>query len=135
VLAADLLQVLVNKAARQGLLSAPIPQPIEDYRIVQYADDTLLIIQADASQLFCLKSLLGTFAYSTGLRVNYRKSSLIPINVTQEKAYWLARTFVCSISAMPFTYLGLPMGTTKSKMEDLTPMMDSVERRLSGIAT
>jgi hypothetical protein len=32
---------------------------------------------------------------------------------------------------MPFTYLGLPMGTTKPRMEDLTPMIDRVERRLS----
>ena len=36
---------------------------------------------------------------------------------------------------MPFTYLGLSMGTTKPKMDDLTPMMDRVERRLSGCAT
>jgi hypothetical protein len=85
VLVADLLQVLVNKSTRQSLLSTHSPQLTEDYPIVQYADDTLLIMQADARQLFFLRSLLGTFAESTGLRVNYQKSFLIPINVTQEK--------------------------------------------------
>jgi hypothetical protein len=85
VLVADLLQVLVNKSTRQSLLSTLSPQLTEDYPIVQYADDTLLIMQADARQLFFLRSLLGTFAESTGLRVNYQKSFLIPINVTQEK--------------------------------------------------
>jgi retron-type reverse transcriptase len=74
VLAAELLQILVNKAAAQGLLCAPIPQHDADYQIVQYADDTLLVMQADARQLFFLKALLNSFADSTGLKVNYSKS-------------------------------------------------------------
>jgi len=36
---------------------------------------------------------------------------------------------------VPFTYLGLPMGTTKPCIEDLTPIMDRVERRLSACST
>jgi hypothetical protein len=47
----------------------------------------------------------------------------------------LAGTFGCDIGSMPFTYLGLPMGTTKPRIEDLTPMMDRVERRLSACST
>ena len=47
----------------------------------------------------------------------------------------LAGTFGCDIGSMPFTYLGLPMGTTKPKIDDFTPMMDRVERRLSACST
>jgi hypothetical protein len=36
---------------------------------------------------------------------------------------------------MSFTYLGLPMGTTKPRMENLTPIMDRVERQLSACST
>jgi hypothetical protein len=50
------------------------------------------------------------------------------INITQEKLSHLAATFGCDVGSMPFTYLGLPMGTTKPKFEDLTLMMDRVER-------
>jgi hypothetical protein len=32
---------------------------------------------------------------------------------------------------MPFTYLGIPMGTTKPRMDDLTPLMDRIKRRLN----
>jgi len=60
---------------------------------------------------------------------------MVPINVQPDRMEILASAFGCAIGSMPFTYLGLPMGTTKPKMEDLTPMMDSVERRLSGCAT
>jgi hypothetical protein len=52
VIAAELLQVLVNKAGSQGLLRAPIPHDDHEFPIIQYADDTLLILQADANQLF-----------------------------------------------------------------------------------
>jgi hypothetical protein len=32
---------------------------------------------------------------------------------------------------MPFTYLGLPLGTTKPTVQDLSPLLDDVERRLN----
>jgi hypothetical protein len=61
-LAADLLQSIVNRAYQQGLFQLPIPnRDIEHFPIVQYADDTLLIMEADARQLFCLKALLHSF--------------------------------------------------------------------------
>jgi hypothetical protein len=60
---------------------------------------------------------------------------MYPINVSQDKLSHLAATFGCDVGVMPFTYLGLPMGTTKPRIEDLTPMMDRVERRLSACST
>lgn len=48
VLAAELLQILMNRAMGQGLLNPPLPQPGVDFSIVQYADDTLLFMEADA---------------------------------------------------------------------------------------
>jgi len=85
VLAAELLQYVINGLKERGILHLPIPQPTTDFPIVQYADGTLLIMQADARQLFCLKAILNTFASSTGLRVNFCKSSIVPINVSSER--------------------------------------------------
>lgn len=92
-------------------------------------------MQADARQLFFLKSLLHSFSKSTGLKVNYHKSHMYPINVTNEKMIHLAHTLGCDIGTMPFTYLGLPMGTTKPRIEDFTPMMDIIECRLFACST
>jgi hypothetical protein len=85
VLAADLLQHIINKAFMMNLLKAPLPQAHNDFPIVQYADDTLMIMEADSNQLLCLKALLNTFAESTGLHVNYSKSLTVPINVSEER--------------------------------------------------
>jgi hypothetical protein len=56
---------------------------------------------------------------------------MVPLNVPNAKLQALASVFGCQIASVPFTYLGLPMGTTKPQMADLTPLMDRVERRLN----
>jgi hypothetical protein len=110
ILAADLLQSIVNKARTEGILKLPIKVGyIQDFPIIQYTDDTLLIMEACPRQLLVLKSLLNTFASSTGLKVNYAKTSMVPINITPEKLQHLATTFQCQAGALPFTYLGLPL--------------------------
>jgi hypothetical protein len=78
---------------------------------------------------------LNSFAASTGLRVNFSKSSILPINVPPEKMAILAGTFGCQIGSLPFTYLGLPLGTTKPKKEDFAPLLDKVERKLTACSS
>jgi hypothetical protein len=34
---------------------------------------------------------------------------------------------------MPFTYLGLPLGTSKPSINEFSPLLTRIERRLSGI--
>ena len=50
-LAADLLQSIINKAKDQGLLNLPIPlQYTNDFPILRYADDTLVIMEGCGRQ-------------------------------------------------------------------------------------
>jgi hypothetical protein len=43
--------------------------------------------------------------------------------------------FGCPIGTYPFTYFGLPMGTTKPRVEDLAPLINRIERRITLMAT
>jgi hypothetical protein len=82
VLAADFLQTLLNKTRDLNLVQLPIPLTYtSDFPIIQYADDTLIIMEGCARQLIFLKSLLQTFATSIRLKVNYSKSKMVPINI------------------------------------------------------
>ena len=106
-----------------------MPIPTEGkYPVVQYADDTIVILPAEPDQLHIFKELLDLFASITGLKVNYHKSSMIPTNLSSDEASSLANILGCQIAAMPFTYLGLPMGTTRPTMKDFAPLIDRVER-------
>jgi hypothetical protein len=84
-LAADLLQSLINKEKEMGLLRLPINVGYtSDFPIIQYAT-------------------------STGLKVNYSKSSMVPINLNPDRLTHLAATFNCQTGSLPFTYFGYPL--------------------------
>jgi hypothetical protein len=135
VAGSNLLQSLINAACSEGLLSLPIEQPAsEDFPVIQYADDTIVVLPADPSQLLYLKHILDAYAQATGLKINYHKSQLMPINIDMENAQALAQILGCQVGTMPFTYLGLPLGTTRPTVAELMPLVDRVERRLTSTA-
>jgi hypothetical protein len=88
-------------------------------------------MQEDVGQITVLKSILQDFALSTGLKVNIHKSCLIPINVPEPKITDITQVLGCIRGQLPFTYLGLPLGTTKPLVKDYAPLICRVERKLS----
>jgi hypothetical protein len=136
VLAADLLQCVINKANQQALFQLPISSRDEvGFPIIQYADDTILLLMASQKELFCLKGILETYAQATGLRVNYAKSCMVPLNMDTEQAQTLAGVFGCQLQAMPFTYLGLPMGNNMPRVIHFAPLMHRIERQLTSTSS
>jgi hypothetical protein len=70
------------------------------------------------------------YANSTGLKINYLKSNMFPINLLQERWNHLAATFNGKIGVFPFTYLGLSLSMNKPTIQDCMPMVTRIERRL-----
>jgi hypothetical protein len=98
----------------EKLISPPLATSYgQDHPIFQYANNILIIMLAEAKQLLFLMCMLHSFATSTGLKVNFNKTIIVPINVDEGKANILAGNLGCKIETMPFTYLGLSLGTTK----------------------
>lgn len=82
VLAADLLQAAINDAHRCGLIELPIPaRGSSDYPVVQYVDDTILLMPACPEQAKTMKQILMDYADSIGLKINFQKSVIVPLNV------------------------------------------------------
>jgi hypothetical protein len=130
-IAADLLQCAINKEYEIGNLHPPFPQRSENpFPIIQYADDTIIIMQGCDSQLTILKDILNKISVSSGLIVNFHKSCLVPINISSERANSLAQSFGCIVGSFPFTYLGLPMGLTKPQVKDYAPLICKIERKM-----
>jgi hypothetical protein len=57
-----------------------------------------------------------------GLKIHYGKYQMVPINVSHELISEFAQVFGCQVGTMPFTYLGLPLGTTMPRIIDLMPL-------------
>ena len=81
-----------------------------------------------------LKTLLQMLSQSTRLHVNYSNSSIVPINISNERANYLTKSFGCKTETLPFTYLVLPLGTTKPSVQDLIPIIARIDKKLYGIA-
>ena len=78
------------------------------------------MMEGDARQLFFLKLVLLSFSESSGLKVYY-KSMMVTINMIEEKLDHLTNTFGCAKGALPFTYLGMPFGLIRSRVEEFLP--------------
>ena len=90
---------------------------------------------AEESQAKTIKSILQDYASSVGLHINFQKSTLITINTAAATTARLAQVFGYAVGSMPFSYLGLPMGTARPTIADLMPLVSSVERKLSTAAS
>jgi hypothetical protein len=102
-----------------------------DFPIIQYVDDTLLILPAQLDEIMVVKDTLVKFSKSIGLKINFSKSQMLPINVDEEVLKQLAEEFGCQVGTMPFTYLVLPLGTTRPTIAELSPLVCRLERKLS----
>jgi hypothetical protein len=127
---------MYHKSSPHGLLQLPIPSNDHArFPIIQYAYDTIIMMKASQRQLLCLKAILESSAQSMSLRVNYSKSGMGPLNMFAEKVELMTIVFACQLPDMPFTYLGLPMGTTRPRVEHFEPIVNRMERQLTSISS
>lgn len=132
VLAADFLQTILNDAMNRGIIQPPITfASCPDFPILQYVDDTLIIMPACPVQLEQLQQLVNSFSKASGLKVNYHKSSLLLINVSDEVLQQLSSLLGYTIGTFPFIYLGTPLGFTKPRMEFFMYIIERIQRKLS----
>jgi hypothetical protein len=83
--------------------------------------------------IVCTKGFTIFFSDSTGLKINFQKSFLVPINTDADKALHLSNTIDCKVGSMPFIYLGLPLGTTQPSLEDFLLLINKIEKRMMGL--
>nr|GEX20199.1 putative ribonuclease H protein At1g65750 family [Tanacetum cinerariifolium] len=76
------------------------------------------------SHLQCLKEV-------SRLRVNYVKSKLYGLGVSEEELGSMANWIGCDIGEFPFTYSGLPIGENINRVSAWKPVMDKFKNRLA----
>nr|XP_051207036.1 uncharacterized protein LOC127322116 [Lolium perenne] len=100
--------------------------------ILQYTDDTLIILRADAAVARRLRLLLEQFGAATGLRINFQKSTLEPMHVPPPLLAEIQGVLQCRVEGFPQTYLGLPLSAEKLRLAAFSPLIAKVDKYLSG---
>ncbi|MCI06473.1 ribonuclease H protein, partial [Trifolium medium] len=98
---------------------------------LQYADDTLCIGEASMDNLWTLKAILRGFELASGLKVNFWKSCLIGVNVSNYFMVNACNFLNCKRGNLPFSYLGLPVGANPRRSSTWEPLIVHLRKRLS----
>ena len=98
----------------QGVVPHLIPGGITH---LQYADDTLILIQNNDAAIANLKFLLLCFEDMSGLKINFHKSEVFVLDCPIQEQRRIAHMLNCKLGAFPFSYLGLPISDRKLSVE------------------
>jgi hypothetical protein len=98
--------------------------------ILQYADDTLCIGEASIENLWSLKAMLRGFEMASGLKVNFSKSCIMGVNVSEDFLSMATNFLNCRRGSIPFKYLGLPVGANPRNISTWEPMLNVIKGRL-----
>jgi hypothetical protein len=83
-LVVDILTRMLQKAAGNNMIMILGNEVVEGGVIsLQYADDTIRFIAKEEQYAKNLKWILTCFELMSGMRINYNKSKLVPINIEE----------------------------------------------------
>jgi hypothetical protein len=72
-------------------------------------------LQADERMVVALKLLLAGFENISGFKMNYSKSELIPLNLSDNEGNHLVEILDYKFGSLPIKYLGVSLQWKKTK--------------------
>ncbi|XP_050221220.1 uncharacterized protein LOC126671491 [Mercurialis annua] len=110
VIAVEGLKALFESAKSKGLLEGvKLEGYSESISLLQFADDTLLFIPNNEVMLRNTLRILRCFELISGLKINFHKSSMVGVNVSNSSLQNASMLFNYKLESLPMTYLGLPL--------------------------
>jgi len=98
---------------------------------LQSADDTLIIGEKSWLNVRTMRLVLLLFEKVSGLKVNFHKSMLTGVNVSDSWLSEAALVMSCRRGSISFVYLELPIGGDPRKLSFWKPVVDRIVSRLS----
>jgi hypothetical protein len=120
-MAANSLSKMVSLAQQNGLITGLASNLVENgIAILQYADDTILLIQDSEEQAVNLKLIMYIFESMSGLKINFEKSEVMMILEDEIKAHNFAALFNCQQGCWPIKYLGTPVSAKRPSVAEMS---------------
>jgi hypothetical protein len=127
----DALAAILTRAKEsghiQGVVSHLIPGGMTH---LQYADDTMIMIEPSDLGIANLKLLLLCFENMSGLKINFTKSEAIVTGVDDAERRRIADLLNCNLGDLPMTYLGLPVSDKTLSVADWYFLTEKVGHRV-----
>ncbi|GKV25499.1 hypothetical protein SLEP1_g34934 [Rubroshorea leprosula] len=132
LIVAEGLNGIISSAASLGLFNGiEIGQCGMNVTHLQFADDTIVFGTASEENIWAVKSIMRIFEMVSGLKINFGKSVLMGINVSDEWMTRMACTLNCKQGKLPCKYLGMPIGGKRRGIAMWRPMIESFNKKLA----
>jgi hypothetical protein len=109
-LVVDALAAMLDAAKKRGGggIQGLVPHLIKGgLTHLQYADNTVLMIQDSEESILNLKLLLYCFENMSGMKINYYKSEVYVIGRDSQRMMEVADKLNCKLVVFPMIYLGV----------------------------
>jgi hypothetical protein len=100
-------------------------------KALQYADDTIIFVEAHPQNLKLITEIMDLFSQISGLQINRQKTSFYPIAIPEEHHEIIKSILKCNKRCLPMTYLGLPLSIRKPTKIVFQPLVEKVRKKLS----
>lgn len=121
------LKCILDKAKDVGLLqSIHIGNLGTKLSLLQFADDKLIILPVDIGLLYNLKHMLRCFEVVCRLKINFKNSSLVGINVDEFFLCNASYILDYKVDKFPIKYLRLPLSNRSLKAKDWQSVLNGI---------
>ena len=123
----DALAAILDKAKAAGHILGIVPHLVEggDVSLLQYADDTIIMVQGSVAEISNLKFLLLYFQHLSGLKINIDKSTVMVLGYSPSDSQSIANRLNCRLGSFQTTYLGIPISDSRLSVADLRRSVES----------
>jgi hypothetical protein len=124
-LVADALSTMLSRAGEAGIIQGVVPHLVDGgLSHLQYADDTVIFLQYSPENLRNIRLILSCYEAMSGMKINFEKSEIFTIGLTDEEQCLAANCLGCKIGAFPMKYLGMPVSSMKISKAQLSYVSD-----------
>ncbi|KAJ1692584.1 hypothetical protein LUZ63_009282 [Rhynchospora breviuscula] len=133
ILAAEGLTKILQKAAQNDHFHGLGPTLHNGSTIIhlQYTDDTRMSLNFDLSGLEKVSWALKAFEMISGLKINFSKTEIIPLNLTNSDLSSVLPLFNCKETKLPITYLGIPLHWKLPRKQGWSNLIDKISNKFS----
>lgn len=97
---------------------------------LQYADDTLFVLDGTEDNARAIKWLLLNFEFISGLSVNFDKSRVFSFNMGVEVVERVAEVLGCKTGSAPIPYLGMLVGGRAGGVQNWAGVVERTKKRV-----
>uniref|UniRef100_A0A453HDE7 Reverse transcriptase domain-containing protein n=1 Tax=Aegilops tauschii subsp. strangulata TaxID=200361 RepID=A0A453HDE7_AEGTS len=128
----DALAVILDKAKAASHIHGITPHLAggAGISLLQYTDDTIIMVEGSETDISNLKFLLFCFQQMSGLKINFDKSDVMVMGYSPDECLGIANQLNGRLGTFPTNYLGTPISDSRSTVADLRSTVAKLQTRI-----